>query len=110
MRSTLLVLALLPLPVLSCSDSDGPADDPALPAATERVLLTDQSTWTSVAAAGDPFGAPDPGEEVCDDPSELMAEVFGPENGVGSRSAVGMGSLPGNIAVEIEAVFEIAEE
>ena len=26
--------------------------------------------------------------------SELMAEVFGPEAGVGSRSAVGMGSLP----------------
>lgn len=42
--------------------------------------------------------------------SELMAEVFGPENGVGSRSAVGMGSLPGNISVEIEAVFEIADE
>jgi len=42
--------------------------------------------------------------------SELMAEVFGPENGVGARSAVGMGSLPGNIAVEIEAVFEITEE
>ena len=40
--------------------------------------------------------------------SELMAEVFGPENGIGARSAVGMGSLPGNIAVEIEAVFEIA--
>lgn len=42
--------------------------------------------------------------------SELMAEVFGPNNGVGARSAVGMGSLPGNIAVEIEAVFEITEE
>ena len=40
--------------------------------------------------------------------SELFRDVFGPENGVGSRSAVGMGSLPGNIAVEIEAVFEIA--
>ena len=39
--------------------------------------------------------------------SELMAEVFGSEIGVGARSAVGMGSLPGNIAVEIEAVFEI---
>ena len=39
--------------------------------------------------------------------SELFAEVFGPENGIGSRSAVGMGSLPGNIAVEIEATFEI---
>jgi enamine deaminase RidA (YjgF/YER057c/UK114 family) len=40
--------------------------------------------------------------------SELFSEVFGPENGIGARSAVGMGSLPGNIAVEIEAVFEIA--
>ena len=40
--------------------------------------------------------------------SELFRDVFGPENGVGARSAVGMGSLPGNIAVEIEAMFEIA--
>ncbi len=39
--------------------------------------------------------------------SELFAEVFGPDNGVGARSAVGMGSLPGNIAVEIEAIFEL---
>lgn len=38
--------------------------------------------------------------------SELMAEVFGEENGVGVRSAVGT-MLPGNIAVEIEAVFEL---
>jgi len=36
--------------------------------------------------------------------SELMAEVFGEENGIGVRSAVGM-SLPQNIAVEIEAHF-----
>ena len=40
--------------------------------------------------------------------SELMAEVFGEENGVGARSAVGMGSLPGNLAVEIECIFEVA--
>ena len=39
--------------------------------------------------------------------SELFAEVFGQENGIGARSAVGMGSLPSNIPVEIEAVFEI---
>jgi enamine deaminase RidA (YjgF/YER057c/UK114 family) len=39
--------------------------------------------------------------------SELMSDVFGPEDGVGARSAVGMGSLPGNIAVEIEAIFEL---
>jgi enamine deaminase RidA (YjgF/YER057c/UK114 family) len=38
--------------------------------------------------------------------SELMADVFGAENGVGVRSAVGM-MLPGGIAVEIEAMFEL---
>jgi enamine deaminase RidA (YjgF/YER057c/UK114 family) len=38
--------------------------------------------------------------------SELMADVFGPENGIGARSAVGM-ILPSNIAVEIEAMFEL---
>lgn len=42
--------------------------------------------------------------------SELMAEVFGPENGIGARSAVGMGPLPGNIAVEVEAIFELKPE
>lgn len=39
--------------------------------------------------------------------SELFADVWGTENGIGARSAVGMGSLPGNIAVEIEAIFEL---
>lgn len=39
--------------------------------------------------------------------SELFAKVWGEDNGVGVRSAVGMGSLPGNIPVEIEAMFEI---
>ncbi len=39
--------------------------------------------------------------------SELFASIWGPENGVGVRSAVGMGSLPDNIPVEIEAMFEL---
>ena len=39
--------------------------------------------------------------------SELFRSVWGEDMGVGVRSAVGMGSLPGNIAVEIEAVFEL---
>jgi enamine deaminase RidA (YjgF/YER057c/UK114 family) len=38
--------------------------------------------------------------------SELMSEVFGEDNGIGVRSAVGM-FLPNNIAVEIEAMFEL---
>lgn len=39
--------------------------------------------------------------------SALFKDVFGEENGVGARSAVGMGSLPGNISVEIEGIFEV---
>jgi enamine deaminase RidA (YjgF/YER057c/UK114 family) len=39
--------------------------------------------------------------------SELFAAVWGEDNGIGVRSAVGMGSLPGNIPVEIEALFEV---
>jgi enamine deaminase RidA (YjgF/YER057c/UK114 family) len=39
--------------------------------------------------------------------SELFKIVWGEDNGVGVRSAVGMGSLPGNIPVEIEAMFEL---
>lgn len=40
--------------------------------------------------------------------SELMAEVFGKENGIGVRSAVGM-MLPDGIPVEVEAMFELYE-
>ncbi|MBN9383638.1 MAG: RidA family protein [Chitinophagaceae bacterium] len=39
--------------------------------------------------------------------SELFAAIWGEERGVGVRSAVGMGSLPGDIPVEIEALFEL---
>lgn len=39
--------------------------------------------------------------------SELFAEVFTPDRGIGVRSAVGMGTLPGNISVEIEALFRL---
>ena len=39
--------------------------------------------------------------------SDLFAQIWG-EDGIGVRSAVGMGSLPGNIPVEIEAIFELA--
>jgi enamine deaminase RidA (YjgF/YER057c/UK114 family) len=40
--------------------------------------------------------------------SEIFAEIWGPDHGVGARSAVGMSSLPMGVAVEIEAVFELA--
>jgi enamine deaminase RidA (YjgF/YER057c/UK114 family) len=42
--------------------------------------------------------------------SELFAKVWGEENGIGVRSAVGFGSLPDNIPVEIEALFELEQE
>jgi enamine deaminase RidA (YjgF/YER057c/UK114 family) len=38
--------------------------------------------------------------------SDLMVEVFG-DRGRHARSAVGVSSLPENITVEIEAIFEI---
>lgn len=38
--------------------------------------------------------------------SDLFYEVFG-EKGLHARSAVGMGSLPGNISVEIEVIVEV---
>lgn len=41
--------------------------------------------------------------------SELFAEIWGPDHGVGVRSAVGMGSLPDNVPVEVEALFELYE-
>jgi len=40
--------------------------------------------------------------------SELFRDIWGEDHGVGARSAVGMGSLPGNITTEIEAIFELA--
>jgi enamine deaminase RidA (YjgF/YER057c/UK114 family) len=41
--------------------------------------------------------------------SQLFADLFGPEAGIAARSAVGAGSLPMGIPVEIEAVFEIEQ-
>ena len=40
--------------------------------------------------------------------SDLMVAVFG-EAGKHARAAVGMGSLPGNMAVEVEMVVEVYE-
>ena len=55
-------------------------------------------------------GTPEFGQQpqVINGYSDLMKEVFG-DAGVGTRSAVGMGSLPCNIAVEIEATFQVKD-
>lgn len=39
--------------------------------------------------------------------SELMIDVFGKEQGVGARSAIGVAALPAHMTVEIEAIFQI---
>jgi len=54
--------------------------------------------------------APDFGRhpQVINGFSDLMVEIFG-DQGRAARSAVGMGSLPGNIAVEIEVILELNE-
>ncbi|HEV3121063.1 MAG TPA: RidA family protein [Isosphaeraceae bacterium] len=40
--------------------------------------------------------------------SDLMVDIFG-DNGRAARSAVGMVALPANIAVEIEAIFQVKD-
>lgn len=45
--------------------------------------------------------------KVINGASELFAAIWGEDDGVGARSAVGMGSLPDNIAVEIEMIVEL---
>ena len=39
--------------------------------------------------------------------SDLMVEIFGEKAGKGTRSAVGVGSLPGGAPVEVECVFQV---
>ncbi|WP_394748231.1 RidA family protein [Spongiimicrobium salis] len=88
-------------------------------AAARQVGLTMLSTITThfgeldrikrvVKVLGMVNSTPDFGEQpyVINGFSELMADIFGTENGIGVRSAVGM-LLPDNIAVEIEAMFEL---
>lgn len=45
--------------------------------------------------------------KVIDGASKLLMDIFGEENGVGARSAIGTNELPGGITVEIEFIFEI---
>ena len=47
--------------------------------------------------------------EVINGCSDLLVEAFGPEVGKHARSAVGMGSLPRDISVEIEMIVEVGD-
>ena len=65
-----------------------------------------------VKALGMVNSAPDFGGQpaVVNGFSDLMVEVFGDVNGKHARSAVGMGSLPNGIAVEVELIVELKDE
>lgn len=42
--------------------------------------------------------------------SKLLMDIFGEEIGTPSRSAIGVNVLPGNMPVEIEALFEVKNQ
>ena len=56
-----------------------------------------------VASADDFYSQP----QVANGASNLLVSLFGEDAGAPTRSAVGMNVLPGNIPVEIEAIFKI---
>lgn len=58
-----------------------------------------------VASAPDFFDQP----KVINAASQLLVDLFGEEAGKAARSAIGTNVLPGNIPVEIEALFELAD-
>jgi len=41
--------------------------------------------------------------------SDLFVELYGVERGRGARSAVGMGALPNQIAVEVEMILQLRD-
>ena len=57
-----------------------------------------------VASADDFYDQP----AVANGGSQLLIDLFGPETGTPSRSAIGVNALPSNIPVEIEGLFEIS--
>ena len=56
-----------------------------------------------VASADDFYMQP----QVANGASQLLCDVFGAENGIPARSAIGVNVLPGNLPVEVECVFEL---
>ena len=65
----------------------------------DRICSFDKIT-VFVASADDFYEQP----QVANGATKLLQDVFGDEIGLPTRSAVGMNVLPGNIAVEIEAL------
>lgn len=80
-------------------------------ASIKRELGTLDTVERCVKVLGMVNGAPDFDQQpaVINGFSDLMVEVFGEVNGKHARSAVGMGSLPNGIAVEIELIVQLKE-
>jgi enamine deaminase RidA (YjgF/YER057c/UK114 family) len=57
-----------------------------------------------MAASGGSINQP----EVADGASDLLRDVFGPEN-MGVRSVIGIASLPLGVPIELEIIFELKE-
>lgn len=76
--------------------------------AAAKAAVGDLSRLEAIKLLGMVNGVPEFAEQpkVINGCSDLFVEVLG-ERGRHARSAVGMGSLPGNITVEIEAIFRI---
>ncbi len=82
----------------------------ALAALTDAIGSIDKVTkvvkvGVFVAAAQD-FGAQ---PQIANGCSDLLVEIFGQEIGQHARAAVGVASLPRNVPVEIEFLFEVSE-
>lgn len=58
-----------------------------------------------VASADDFYQQP----QVANGATQLLVDVFGEKAGLPTRSAVGVNVLPGNLPVEIEAIFELRD-
>ena len=58
-----------------------------------------------VASANDFYSQP----AVANGATKLLGDLFGEEIGIPSRSAIGVNVLPGNLPVEIAAMFELYE-
>jgi len=58
-----------------------------------------------VASANDFYSQP----AVANGATKLLGDLFGEEIGIPSRSAIGVNVLPGNLPVEIEAMFELRD-
>lgn len=56
-----------------------------------------------VASAPDFYNQP----QVANGGTQLLMDLFGPEAGAPSRSAIGQNVLPGNMPVETEGIFEL---